>query len=399
MISAHEYTLHVAGHTLPISGGWVTLDETWSPYIQAEVTISLPPADVLRSLDPRREGRALVTLAARYGAPAPVADLTALFGGQPLSAITEEWSGLPLRAITASLSEPYNASGHRDTSWRRLDLGVIGRRIDRRAATVTLELSSDEVLLQDYRPMTATLPPSLSVRTCVATALARIGATLTPGAADGTVEADAVLWEVGTTAWDYAHSLVDAVGLRLWCDAERRWHLDQPLDPSTSPSVYVVRMESAHELDETLSREPWATGVIVSYTWDGPDGDRLTVHDTAGSGSCIYQHEVRRPYPGPGAAAAILARMRARGSLVTARQTATYDVAPGWVMQSLATDTAHQAGLVSVVRWELDTDQVEVSSRDLADTNTRAWIMQPAGYRWTDIPVGVTWNTYTTPEA
>ena len=396
MISAHEYTLTVSGARLPITAGTVTLDETWSPYAQADVTIDLPDAATLAQLDPRRGGRALLTLAARYGAPAPVSDLTALWGGQPLSAITAAWGGLTLRTITAQLSEPYNDGGHRDSSIRTLDLGVVERRIDRRAGTVRLALASDEALAQDYRPTTPTLPPTTSVRTCVALALARIGATLEPGAADATVAADAVLWEVGTSAWDYAHSLVDAAGLRLACDERRRWTLAQPLDPATSPGVYVVRGESAHELEEDLSREAWASCVIVTYSWE-LDGVRQVQHDIAGGGSPVLHLEVSRPFPRAGAAAAILDRVRARGSIVTARQIGTYDVTPGWVMQSLATDTAHQAGLVSVVRWDLATDEVEVASRDLSDTPPRAWIMQPAGYRWTDVPTGMTWQTYTTP--
>lgn len=396
MISAHEYTLTVSGALLPITSGTVTLDETWSPYAQADVTIDLPDAATLAQLDPRRGGRALLTLAARYGAPAPVSDLTALWGAQPLSAITAAWAGLNLRTITAQLSDPYNADGHRDSSVRTLDLGVVERTIDRRAGTVRLALASDEYLAQDYRPTSTTLPPTTSVRSCVSVALARIGAALEPGTADATVSADAVLWEVGTSAWDYAHSLVDAAGLRLACDERRRWTLAEPLDPATSPGVYVVRVESAHELEEMLSREAWATCVIVTYRWE-VNGVRQVQHDVAGSGSRVMQLEVDRAFPRAGAAAAILARVRARGSLVRARQIGTYDVAPGWVMQSLATDTAHQAGLVSVVRWDLATDGVEVSSRDLADTPQRAWIMQPAGYRWTDVPTGTTWQTYTTP--
>ena len=396
MISAHEYTLAVAGHRLPIIDGTVTLDEGWAPYVQARIRVSLPSAAVLAELDPRRGGRGRITLTARYGTPTPLSRLTEEFAGQPLSALTAAWDGLPLRSITASLSQPLNDAGHRDSSIRRLDLAVTDRRIDRRAGLVEVDLASDECLAQDYRALAAQLPPTTSVRTCVGRALAAIGATLQPGSAGGTVSADAAYWAVGESAWDYANALAQAVGLRLWCDERRRWHLTEPLDPATSPDVYVVRLASAHELDEELSREAWATGVIVTYTWD-QGGDRQTVHDIAGGGSRIQQVEVHRPFPGYGAAAAILDRVRARGSLVTARQIGTYDVTPGWVMQSLFADTAHLAGLVSSVTWDLATDEVAVSSRDLVDTPARAWIMQPSGYRWVDVPVGMTWDTYNTP--
>lgn len=396
MISAHEYTLSVAGQRLPILEGSVSLDEGWAPYAQARILLAMPDASALAALDPRYGGRARLTLTARYGSPTPLSRVTETFAGQPLSAITAAWGGLPLRSITASLSQPYNPGGHRDSSVRRLDLSVTDRRIDRRAGTVEVLLASDECLAQDHRALTPMLPPSTSVRTCVGLALAAVGASLEPGIAGGTVSADAVYWAVGETVWDYAHSLVQAVGLRLWCDEARRWHLTEPLDPANSPDVYIVRPDAGHELDEELSREAWASGVIVTYTWDR-DGDRQTAHDIAGGGSRIQVVEVQRPYPGPGAAAAILDRVRARGSLVTARQIGTYEVTPGWVMQSLATDTAHLAGIVSSVTWDLTSDQVAVASRDLTDTPARAWIMQPAGYRWTDVPPGTTWDTYTTP--
>lgn len=602
MISAHEYTLTVDGVSIPVEGGQVALDETWSPYVQAQVTIPLPSSAVLARLDPRAAGRARLTLAARYGSPTPVSRVTDLWAGRALSEVTKgkilrrnpvpnpsfelgasgwnavagtggaasigtttsdpyigarsgrvswsasptagypglytdapligsagtwvavalvmktgptvmsrisltprmnstavaatfsegpytqttwadgawrrlthavqssapfnnvriyphspqaalsfmdldgvvigtgatqaealaaveghfngdtpdtaarlyewegtphaspsverdpttAWGGLTLRAITADLSEPLNTSGHRDTSTRTLDLGVADREIDRRGATVTLSLAGDEALLQDYRAMTPLTPGTWTVRAAVTLALAQIGAVLQPGTADGTITDESAVWEVGTTAWDYAQSLVDAAGLRLWCDELRRWWLAPPLAPEASPDVYVVTLPDSHDVRERLARDEWATGVIVTYEWD-TDAGRQRVHDTAGTGPRVEQITIARPFPGNGAAAAILKRMTARGSEVTATEVATYAVTPGWVMQSLSTDTAHQAGLVSSVRWDLERDTVTVTSRDLSDTPARAWIMQPAGYRWIDVPVGAKWTTYNTP--
>lgn len=599
MISAHEYTLSVAGKRLAIKDGTVALDEGWSPYAQASVTLALPGADVLAALDPRKSGRARLTLTARYGTPTPASRVTELFGGRTASEITKgtilrrnvlanssfetgvtglspvrctiatsttarpervgarllaitvsapggtvyvmqhqadpvspgeafgfsalvgksagvsyarvavqfmvagawttivygavtllpgasltrvsvaavapagtssarvllypcsatgsvpadgvmltdawvavrastleeaeaaiadkldgdtadtidrgyewegaayaspaverdlstAWGGQSSRAITAILSTPYNAAGHRDSSIRDFDLAVIERAINRKSATVTLDLASDETYMQDFRATTPMSPSTWTVRAAVSLALAQIGAVLQPGTADGTVSGESTVWEVGTSAWDYAHSLVDAAGLRLWCDERRRWWLTEPLTPDAAPDVYVVRPETSQELDEVLSREEWASGVIVTYEWETSAG-RQTQHDLAGVGPRWMQLSVARPYPGAGAAAAILARVQARGSLVRARAVSGYAVTPGWVMQSLATDTTHLAGLVSSVTWDLSADEVTVSSRDLADAPARAWILQPVGYRWTDVPVGMTWQTYTTP--
>lgn len=396
MISEHECTVTVAGYRLPVSGGTVALDEGWSPYGQATIEIPIAPAAVLRELDPRVAGRALVTMTARYGSPYRVHQMTERYAGLPMSALTADFAGKSHREITAELSEPYSSAGHRDTSIRRLDLGVTEREIDRKRGVLILTLATDEALLQDDMPTAPLTPGQWTVRSAVSLALARIGAVLQPGTADGPISGESAVWEVGTTGWDYVQSLVDAAGLRLWCDERRRWWLTPPLGPETAPGVYTAVVGQSTDFVERLSREDWATGVIVTYQWDTAAG-RQTRHDVAGGGSRVVQIVVTRPWPGNGAAAAILQRMKARGSLVTSTQVATYDVTPGWVMRAPSTDTAHQAGLVSVVRWQLDDDQVVVSSRDLSDTPARSWIMQPNGYRWTDVPVGVTWNTYTTP--
>lgn len=396
MISEHEYSVVIAGERLPITSGTVTLDEGWAPYGQARVEIPLPPADKLRDLDPRVAGRAMVTMSARYGSAYRVAQMTERYAGLPMSAITADLVGKSHREITAELSEPFSSSGHRDTSFRRLDLGVTERDIDRKRGVLILSLATDEALLQDDMPTAPLTPGQWTVRAAVALALARIGAVLQPGAADGTVSGQAAVWEVGTTGWDYVQSLVNAAGLRLWCDERRRWWLTAPLGPETAPGVYTAVVGESVDFLEKLSRDEWATGVIVTYEWDTSAG-RQTQHDVAGGGTRVVQIRVPRPWPGNGAAAAILQRMRARGSLITSTQVSTYEVTPGWVMRAPSTDTAHQAGLVSSVVWNLDTDVVDVSSRDLSDTPARSWIMQPDGYRWTDVPVGVKWTTYTTP--
>ncbi|RZU64610.1 hypothetical protein EV379_0913 [Microterricola gilva] len=146
-ISTHDYaaTLLVgAGHALSPRGGRVTMDEGWSPHVQAELTIPIPAQTVQELIDPRQPRRVKISCAANY---------------------------------TPAQS-------------RVFDLGLRDRQIDHEAGEMTLSLASDEALLQDdvwlaTAPNTAALAYQSSLRSIINNVvLSRIGAALQPGAAD-----------------------------------------------------------------------------------------------------------------------------------------------------------------------------------------------------------------------
>lgn len=109
MYTEHTYTaeLQSPSHTLEIIGGSVTMDETWSPYIQGTLTIPMPSGSVLADLDPRANRRVTVTATAKDAA------------GSTLT--TRTWD-LSLRQVNVNYED----------------------------ATVSLTLASDEAIVQDY---------------------------------------------------------------------------------------------------------------------------------------------------------------------------------------------------------------------------------------------------------
>lgn len=117
MILTHDVTatlVPVTGSTIPLTvqGGSATLDEGWAPYAQTTLTVGVPAtlAD-LAAIDPRLEPRVTIT-------------------------------------------------GSDGTTTRTFDLALRGRKVNHNDATISLTLTSDEMLLQGYRRIASTADAS-----------------------------------------------------------------------------------------------------------------------------------------------------------------------------------------------------------------------------------------------
>lgn len=83
-VSAHTITAHatIPGSPerpalAPISAA-CTMDERWSPYIQAEIVTPIPTNDALARVDPRNRVRVQVTLQQKFGTSLPASALTVM---------------------------------------------------------------------------------------------------------------------------------------------------------------------------------------------------------------------------------------------------------------------------------------------------------------------------------
>lgn len=394
MISQHIYSMEVLGNGArpKILDGNVTLDELNIPYAQASLKIALPAPEVLDALDPRAGGRVRLTLTQRFGRSERISTLS-----QDITGTLADYSAAfeNLTGLTNTYGIPYNDFGMRPSTSRRFNLSVRSVTTNYVEGTVDIDLASDEALLDDMSLVaTAPLAPNgISARAAVTMVLESIGATLTAGPDDGTLEADSVYWTPGQTAWDYVKPLVDAVGLRLYCDERRRWHLVQPLAP-TEGMLNLSDLNS-YVLDDYVSREAdWYDAVVVAYKWkDSSNVDRVRYDVASQPGySRVYAVEYDRPWPGDGAAAALLKRVSARGRVDTVTSISNYDAMPGQALSIGLPNENVQTGLVANVEWSLSTDQMTVRSRDLIDTPPNAWALLPTGVAWQDIPVGVDWQ-------
>jgi hypothetical protein len=336
--------LYATDPVLDIKTASVTINDSWSPYVQATFIITTPAA--IAELDPTV--------------------------GQP--------------RITVTLTQP----GYT----RTLDLALQRRRIND-DGTTTLEACSDEIALHAYRRVADTIlvPTTASLRELVGDVLAEIGATLDPVGGNGPVDTTSSGWAPGQKAWDFLAPMIQAAGLRLWCDEERVFHL-APSPMQTSGQI-VVDYDGATmtAYSAEINRDSWFDAVVLTYKWTDSLGDQYTAYDTAsepGFTSVYAETREDTPYPGPGAAAALLRRYLTRGRTVPTTALSDYQVNPGMTALISTPESGDQAGWVTSVSWD-ESGLMQIDARDIVDITEHAWLYQPAGESWLDGPVGESW--------
>ncbi len=400
-ISQHSLTARavLADGILSPKAAGVTLDESWSPYVQARLTIAKPADALLEQIDPRTAAvRVILAAKQHYGDFVPVSELTALYGGS-VAALTAALGGQSLLSLTAQFYQPWNSFGIRSAATRFFDLLVRDRTIDHETAEVVLELASDEARLQDYA-LVATVPfnpPTTSVRDLVEMVLARVGSYLDAGAADGTVADLSTTWLPGVSAWDYLAPLVQQAGLRLWCDESRIFHLTTGQEVPAH-HVQLSYLETVTRGTDTVSleRDEWCDAVVITYLWTDDAGVQQRRYDTAQlpGFSKVRSLTYQTPYPGPGAAQQVLNRAQGKGRQQRVDAISDYAVSPGDSASIAFPGTSIQSGAVTSVTWSLPNDEMTVGTRGLTDTPSTAWILAAYGLTWASLPAGLSWTEY-----
>lgn len=413
-ISAHDVEAWLGTIKLGVIDARITLDETWNPYAQASITIPLNK-DLIDVLDPRSGARIKLYTTQSYGKSDKLSSLTATYSGQQISDITAAWTGQTIGDLSAWYFVPYNASGSNtfatlsslyggDTiaditaDWdglyfwevselysrsypsgiyqnyqRGFDLAIRTRTVNIDNATITLELASDEALLQDYALVQDInySPATTDLRTIINGVLARINAGLVAGTTTHTVLADATIWAPGQTAWDYLESMLQEAGLRLFCDERRRWNLVE--DTYTAEGlVELFSNETITAAEETISRDndDWYDSVVIKYTWTNDLGETVINYDTAAVEN--YQKtkliEIESLYPGAGAAQRILDRAIARGITKDVSAVGNYRVTPSTACTIYLTGYPTEKGYVRAVTWNLPGDEMTVTTRQPVTT-------------------------------
>jgi hypothetical protein len=373
-IARHTYTatlVHSSGsYPLgPVSGS-ATMDEGWAPHVRATITIPTPSASLRALLDPRDTSRVVLTAAVDYGT----------------------WND---EDITAT--------------WRTYDLSLQDAQTEFVPGVTKLELRSDEALLQQDKLM-ATAPNraaqalSGSLRQIInSVVLSRFGARLTDGSTDYSfrnADPETLLWHPGVSAWDFLDDLLQTAGLRLFCDDERRWRLVNSSYVLPELLAITVR-QNVVDATENISRtsDEWFDAVLYHYRWTDERGTAREAYDIATTPGYTKPLviDVERAYPGRGAAKYVLDRAAGKGRTLQLRALSDYSAQPTRMMTATLPGTPILTGTITAVTWEFDTDEMAVDTRNLTDTPDEAWILIPRGHSWDDIPVGMSWNTYTNP--
>jgi hypothetical protein len=183
---------------------------------------------------------------------------------------------------------------------------------------------------------------------------------------------DLVLMEPGQTAREFLDPIVGVAGGRLFCDENRDWRLvdDSYTVAGTLALDYITRATDTVSLSESFNGVPTVfTGVVVVYTITTTDGTVKRRYDFAGDNSGrVYRREVQSAYPGPGEAAAILARVQGRSFAIDVLTDLTATPSKAMTFSKNGVDFE---GIISRVQWSWstgsETDQMVITPRDLTE--------------------------------
>ena len=177
------------------------------------------------------------------------------------------------------------------------------------------------------------------------------------------------VWEPGVTAWEFLEPITSQAGLRLFCDEQRVWRLVDPAEYTTAGRINVAGWNATRATDTIRRDDPNldCTGVVVKYRWRDFDGIERERLDTAGEPGRVLVWEYNRPYPGPGAAAAILARRQGAGRVQDVTALANWDATPGMECSIGLPATVEQIGQITSVTWTLTDGLMRLGTSGLVD--------------------------------
>lgn len=369
----------------------IGLDESWSPRVQGDVVL---PADTAAGLPEivtvwlrasfgsemsvaavtEWAGGSIAAITARVGGSIsaltslhtrpwnpfekthPISALTAQYGGS-ISAITAAHGG-SISAITASIRQA--GGSYNPPASQVLEYVLYRRSItrDEHTGEARVELASADIMLHDYRRMSATEYTSAhtSLRDLVGFVLDFVGGTLNPGG-DIAILAGAVWWP-GHTAWDYLQPNLEAAGWQLFAEPDGTFTLG-PRVAVASPIV-LDRDSNLIEWSETV--EPEHDAAIVEYTGTSPAG--FDIYAPPGSKRpLLLTHATVKP--ASGAASEIVVRASQRARTARARAVSLYALRPGAQITARPTEDAPRAASVEAVSFRWPAATMDVSMRDL----------------------------------
>lgn len=205
---------------------------------------------------------------------------------------------------------------------------------------------------------------------------------------------DMLRWKAGQSALEFLVPLVQVVGLRLVCDETRTWTL-RPEGYTASDSLSIRHGVNLIDGTDRVSREDetWFDAAVTEHSWTDETGTQQTASDAfalSPTYSRLRTFQKSTPYPGPGFSAYVVRRAQGRGRVVSATCISDWRARAEQPISVVLQGAPIQTGQTSRVDFDLDRDEMTVSTRT-TDTPATAWVLLPTGQRWIDSPVGGTW--------
>lgn len=337
----------------------VRMDEYWSPYLQATLTIVLPSPAALALLDPRLRVR--VEISAGYVLPGGVSDSHLLGIGylaqrtieQPGNTVALEVAGAEyLVDGWVSLFQEWAFDGEvfRPTVWIET---TEARDAVRRCLDVCGAISDDNDPRFDYN-----------------------NALRTTGWA--TADPDPWIPLQGDPALDIARDIAGRIGGWFRCDELGVWRLTpRPVNDDKAQVVHYLRAGVDGTLIATagtLSRAGWANAVLVHYRWGSGESDDAYGHAEITTGPYAVGvvgtvvHTIESPNKASAThaynrAASALRQLVGLGFAYTLDAVAAYWLRPTDVISLDLGVEDPQLAFVSSIAWDLDAGRMSISTR------------------------------------
>lgn len=179
--------------------------------------------------------------------------------------------------------------------------------------------------------------------------------------------AESLIWKAGQSAIEFLHPLVQAKGMRLVCDEERRWTLRD--ETYTAPGALYLRTEvNLTEADESISRDSgvWFDARVTRYRWTdsaGAQQERIDAFALKTPYTRLTTVDLNAAYVGPGRSEYAVRRAQGVGREVTVSTVSDWAARAEQEVSVTMPDAPIQVGLTQSISYDLDTDLMTVTTR------------------------------------
>lgn len=177
---------------------------------------------------------------------------------------------------------------------------------------------------------------------------------------------EALTWTAGESGMAFLLPLVQANGLRLVCDEQRRWTLR---DETYQASGTITLRDAVNvvDADETISRDAgyWYDAQVTRYRWTDGDGqlqERVDAYALPGY-SRVRLLDIAAAYPGPGRSEYSVRRAQGIGREVTITAQADWTATVEQAVSTLLQYAPQGAGRATRVAFDLTDDRMTITAR------------------------------------
>lgn len=182
-----------------------------------------------------------------------------------------------------------------------------------------------------------------------------------------TADPDAFTWRAGLGGMSFLRPLLQASGLRLVCDEQRRWTLRD--ESFKAPGSLNIR-EGVNLLEgnDVIDRDSglWFDARLTRYRWrdrDGIEQERVDAFALQMPYTKLTELEIEAPYTGPGRSEYAVRRAQQRGREVTATVVADWSAQVEQSVTILLEGAPTQVGSASQISFDVVRNEMTVTTR------------------------------------